>query len=151
MSILVFIYSFCDCFSPFPGIMGYLQENKYLDYDCQDYCNQCRGLGVLKLYLRNVPPGVWNPYPFLRISLPQNMANLTLFLKFLPIRTHCYDFSASETADFTIFPRNFGQMGPSSKDFLAFLNISHKHYRNREKICGLSNNWLLANNWFFVK
>ena len=47
------------------------------------------GGGVLKLFFdEGVQPEVWNPYPYLRIFLPQKPVDFTVFSKFSQIGTH---------------------------------------------------------------
>ena len=46
------------------------------------------GGGIQIIFWRDVRPAVWNPYPHFRIFLPQKMADLTVFTKFLQIGTH---------------------------------------------------------------
>ena len=53
---------------------------------------QARG-GTRIIFWRGVQPEVWNPYPYLRIFLPQ------------------------KTADLNLFFRNFRKSGPISKGF----------------------------------
>ena len=76
--------------------------------------------GVLKLFferVRGVRPEVWNPYPYLRIFLPQKTADLKLFFEIFrksgPISK---GFSNSKWLILQFF-RDFCEMGPSSKDF----------------------------------
>ena len=52
----------------------------------------CNRGGTRIIFWWGVLPEVWNPYPYLRIILPQKMADLTVFSKFSQIRTHFQGF-----------------------------------------------------------
>ena len=56
------------------------------------------------IFLKGVRPEVRNPYPYLRIFLPQKTADLTFFFKIFPNRDPFLRiFCLKKTADFTIF------------------------------------------------
>ena len=74
--------------------------------------NRGGGGGTWIFFWRGVRPKFWNPYPYLRIFLPQKRLIWLFFFFFLQIGTH---FSTSKTADFTSFC-NFCENGSSSKD-----------------------------------
>ena len=63
-------------------------------------------------------PKVWNSNPYLRIFLPQEMADLMLFWNFCKSGHSSNGFSTSKMADLQFF-HNFCEMGPSSKDFFT--------------------------------
>ena len=83
-------------------------------------CSAYSSRGSIQIiFWRNVQPEVWNPYPFLRIFLPQKWLIWCFFQNFRKSGPISKGFSASKTADFTFFSRNYGEMGPSSKDFFG--------------------------------
>ena len=82
-------------------------------------CNvSCELGGVTQIiFWWGVQPEVWNTYPFVRIFLPQKMGDLMVLFC-------CFKIFASRDPFLRVFlPQKrlisyFGEMGPSSKDFL---------------------------------
>ena len=73
--------------------------------------------GTRIIFWRGVRPEVWNPYPYLRIFLPQKTADLKLFFEIFANRDPFLRvFSTSKWLILPFFC-NFCEMGPSSKDF----------------------------------
>ena len=73
------------------------------------------GGGYSKYFLRGVRPEIWNPYPYLRIFLLQETADLTIFRIFHKLRPISKGFSMSKRLIFKVFS-SFCKIGPSSKD-----------------------------------
>ena len=63
------------------------------------------GGGTRIIFWRGVRPEVWNPYPYLRISLPQKTADLKLFFEIFANRDPFLRVFYLKMADFTIFSR----------------------------------------------
>ena len=96
------------------------------------------GGGTRIIFWRDVRPEVWNPYPYLRIFLPQKTADLKLFFEifanrdpflrvFLPQNGWFYHY-------FVIFAKwdpllriFLTKMGPMSKDFCWKSNPFGRH------------------------
>ena len=94
--------------------------------------------GTQIIFWRGVRPEVWNPYPYLRIFLPQKMADLKLFFEIFANRDPFLRVFYLKMADFTIFFAIFAKwdpllrifltkMGPMSKDFCWKSNPFGRH------------------------
>ena len=86
------------------------------------------GGGTRIIFWRGVRPEVWNPYPYLRIFLPQKTADLKLFFEifanrspflrvFLPQNGWFYHFFAIFAKWDPLLRIFLIKMGPMSKDF----------------------------------
>ena len=95
--------------------------------------------GVLELFFDGgVRPEVWNPYPYLRIFLPQKTADLKLFFEifanrdpflrvFLPQNGWFYHFFAIFAKWDPLLRIFLTKMGPMSKDFCWKSNPFGRH------------------------
>ena len=77
------------------------------------------GGGTQIIFWHGVWQKVWNPYPYLRISLPQKTADLTVFLEFFANRDPFLMIFLPQKWLILQFFHDFGETGPSSKDFLT--------------------------------
>ena len=93
----------------------------------------------------DVQPEVWNSYPFLRIFLPQKWLIWCFFQNFRKLGPIAKGFSASKTADFTFFSRNYGEMGPSLRIFWLKWDPCLKNFG--EKLTRLGGTSLYAVTW----
>ena len=97
------------------------------------------GGGTQIIFWRGVRPEVWNPYPYLRIFLPQKTADLKLFFEifanrdpflrvFLPQNGWFYHFFFAIFAKWDPLLWIFlTKMGPMSKDFCWKSNPFGRH------------------------
>ena len=94
--------------------------------------------GTRIIFWRSVRPEVWNPYPYLRIFLPQKMADLKLFFEiftnrdpflrvFLPQNGWFYHFFAIFAKWDPLLRIFLTKMGPMSKDFCWKSNPFGRH------------------------
>ena len=74
------------------------------------------GGGTQIIFWRGVRPEVWNPYPYLRIFLPQKTADLKLFFEIFANRDPFLRVFLPQNGWFYHFFAIFCEMGPSSKD-----------------------------------
>ena len=61
--------------------------------------------GTQIIFDRGVQPAVWNPYPYLRIFLPQKRLIWQFFWNFRKLRPISKGFPTSKIANFTILPQ----------------------------------------------
>ena len=96
------------------------------------------GGGTRIIFWRGVRPEVWNPYPYLRIFLPQKTADLKLFFEifanrdpflrvFLPQNGWFYHFFAIFAKWDPLLRIFLTKMGPMSKDFCWKSNPFGRH------------------------
>ena len=94
--------------------------------------------GTRIIFWRGVRPEVWNPYPYLRIFLPQKTADLKLFFEifanrdpflrvFLPQNGWFYHFFAIFAKWDPLLRIFLTKMGPMSKDFCWKSNPFGRH------------------------
>ena len=94
--------------------------------------------GTRIIFWRGVRPEVWNPYPYLRIFLPQKTADLKLFFEifanrdpflrvFLPQNGWFYNFFAIFAKWDPLLRIFLSKMGPMSKDFCWKSNPFGRH------------------------
>ena len=72
---------------------------------CFSYRNMFPRGGTRIIFWRGVRPEVWNPYPYLRIFLPQKTADLKLFFEIFANQDPFLRVFYLTMADFTIFSR----------------------------------------------
>ena len=98
----------------------------------------CTRGGTRIIFWRGVWPEVWNPYPYLRIFLPQKTADLKLFFEifanrdpflriFLPQNGWFYHFFAIFAKWDPLLRIFLTKMGPMSKDFCWKSNPLGRH------------------------
>ena len=94
--------------------------------------------GTRIIFWRGVRPEVWNPYPYLRIFLPQKTADLKLFFEifanrdpflrvFLPQNGWFYNLFAIFAKWDPLLRIFLSKMGPMSKDFCWKSNPFGRH------------------------
>ena len=79
--------------------------------------------GTQIIFWRGLRPEVWNPYPYLRIFVPQKYG----WFDCLKIGTHFKGFLSQKWLIFQFF-HTFCEMGPSSKDFLTKIGPLSKNF-----------------------